>query len=139
MMEIYTKAARKLFDLARQKAGPFPDDGSRAKMEAYVANFTDYVERLGALHHLSAVGLVHHFLALDAQRNERKRDRLAAEIDGHEQLQEEVAIMQQALGTDDRNQPIIEIFRAYLAKYPDEKPRLVAMGGEVAFFASKAA
>jgi hypothetical protein len=47
--------------------------------------------------------------------------------------------MQQALGIDDRNQPIVEVFRAYLAKHPDEKTRLAAMGGEIAYFASSEA
>jgi hypothetical protein len=137
-MDIYTKAAKKLFDLGRQKAGPFPGDGSEREQQAYFDLLCGHVERLGALHHLSAVGLIHHFLNLESRKHQRKATKLAAEADAQDQLLEELAIMQQDLGMDDRNTPVIAIFRAYLAKHPDEKARLAAMCGEIAFFASEA-
>ena len=137
-MDIYTKAAKKLFKLGRQKAGPFPDNGSKREKEAYFDALCGHVERHGALHHLSAMGLIHHFINLENGKYRQEAARLRAQSDAHEQLLEEVGIMQQDLGTDDSSIPIIAIFRAYLAKHPDEKTRLAAMGGEIAYFASEA-
>jgi hypothetical protein len=140
-MEIYTKAAKKLFDLARQKAGPLPPSTAKGDMEAHFDRVIAYIERVGRLHRLSAIGLARHFSSLKAQEAREKSARLAAESDAQDQLIEEVELMVRALGIegDDYNQMVIaDIFKRYLAQHPEEKGRLTAMGGEIAMFASVA-